>query len=155
MDATNIGKLSDLPKSAKILMIRAYYMAGTLFKTWWRSFPRRSQHLHLSTHPCPDLLFKGCWSGSQHVLSSRERELTGKGGENRKKHSHLPRALYDFLLTWLRTTEGKTPPGIKWRERGKKSFLKCIAVSSVQTPRMALLRVLVPHHPLLLSHAPR
>lgn len=59
----------------------------------------------------------------------------GRGKKQKKKHSHLPRALYDFLLTWLWTTEGKNPQGIKWR--GKKSFLKCIA----ETARMALLRV--------------
>lgn len=133
------------PLSAKIPMIRAYYMAIILLKTWWWSFPRRRHHLRLATHPCPDLLFKGCWSGSQHVLSSRERDLTGNREKTEKKHSHLPRALYDFLLTWLWTTERKNPPGIKWR--GKKSFLECIAVSSLLTPCMALLHVLVPPPP--------
>lgn len=115
------------PQSAKIPMIRAYYMAIILLKTWWWSFPRRRHRLCLATHPCPDLLFKGCWSGSQHVLSSRERDLTGNREKTEKKHSHLPRALYDFLLTWLWTTERKNPPGIKWRGKKKLSEMySCI-----------------------------
>lgn len=65
-------------------MVRAGYMAITLVKTWWWSFPRRRHRLRLATHPCPYLLFKGCWSGSQHVLSSRERDLTGKGEKTEK-----------------------------------------------------------------------
>lgn len=147
-DATSIVKLFDLPKSAKIPMIRAYYMAITLLKTWWWSFPRR--RLRLAAHPCPDLLFKGYWSGSQHVLSSRERDLTGKGEKTEKNIHTCQGHCMTSCSPGCGLQRRKNPQGIKWR--GKKSFLKCIAI----TARMALLRVLVPHcHPLRLNHAPR
>lgn len=53
----------------------------TITKTWWRPFFSKTSclRLRLATHPSSDLLFKGCWSGSQHVLPSRERDLTGEG----------------------------------------------------------------------------
>lgn len=70
----------------------------------------------------PDLLFKGCWSGSQHVLSSRERELTGKGGKKTKeKNLHTCQGhCMTSCSPGCGQQKEKNPPGIKWRG-GEKS----------------------------------
>lgn len=70
--------------------------------------------LRLATHPCSNLLFKACWSGSQHVLPSRERDLTGKGGKTftpAKSTVWLPAVDY----------EGKTHQEYSEREKKKLS----------------------------------